>query len=1135
MRFLFTLLPFLLVSAPAHADPVTAVITAVSGFFGAVGSTAIGSFLLRTAASFALSALSGALMGKPKQAKPGIATESTMTGATNPQTIIFGEYATAGTLVCPPMTHGHRGKKSMDYLTYVIDLADYPIEALKNVYIGEEECSFLIDDGLYGKEVNSDEYRGRAWLRWHDGRQSEADPMLVQVYGKYERPWTPQHVLKGVAYAVLTFKHDEKKTDGMPEVLFTLAGARLYDPRNDSTVGGSGTQRFFDPSTHRYSGNPVVMIYNLMRGLRLADGAVYGLRVPAEELPLDRWVAAMNVCDEQEELRINGESSFEPKYRAGLEFSVDQEPLDVIQTLLTACSGQIADCGGAWNITVGPAGFPRAHFTDADIITTSDQDFEPFRGLADTYNGAHASYPSPYVKWKPKDAPPFYNREWEEEDDGRRLTATLNLNAVISGYQAQRLMREMVSDNRRWTSHTLTLRPGALGLLPLDTVTWTSARNGYDRKLFEIARKTVDPQTLCVTLQLRVRTPADYEYDYEELEPIVNPSGPWKKEDGATPPGEGGSPPDGSYDGLVPTRPDPVKAHLVAVHDRAVSESRDGGYSWTRAAAPFVGGAEISALRDSYVVRTGSGEVWFATKNAPNAWRRLDIEDLAAVELLNNGDFEQDLVYWQPEFGEQVISESTTPPQQGGEQYLRFDGAGQLRQDVMVPQSGTLTVAGDVWVAEGTATIGVGRMEPLIDVALNPGTVVWHHSPTYIGLPGGLRLKLTMTDRGNGDLSNTSFFRKGGVYAHWWRVRVSLVDAADAVQNLPLEIDFTNLEETQERIQIFGATGVVQDANIDRVNLGDGGVQLTGTGTGGAGNFTVSGVGFVDFRPEQLYITTYGVDIDAIRLRVYGLQVVGSLGSVSSGSTPGWRRISTQLPVQQGPLIFFAEATAGPTYMDNLSLKLGVQDGAKILKLATDTAAGGRAHYAVSSAALYRIGQDGGVEAVGAEGGGMPIQPPFPAVAMAAHNREVVVADGVGVFQLSTDFMYAVATDGVQVFARPGLAVDSSGLVVGVPGAQLLEDLGGDAWLERDYWRGKWVSVRQSNGAVLRGGFGAMAAAPSVPMGGLFSPRILAVNTGRWVCWRPGKRDILWLDGGDDAWGLSVPLGQPINDLKEVR
>ena len=48
---------------------------------------------------------------------------------------------------------------------------------------------------------------------------------------------------------------------------------RLYDPRRDSTVGGSGAQRWSDPSSWTPFGggandNPVVQIYNLMLGLR---------------------------------------------------------------------------------------------------------------------------------------------------------------------------------------------------------------------------------------------------------------------------------------------------------------------------------------------------------------------------------------------------------------------------------------------------------------------------------------------------------------------------------------------------------------------------------------------------------------------------------------------------------------------------------------------------------------------------------------------------------------------------------------------------------------------------------------------------------------------------------------------------
>lgn len=107
MRRLISLLPLALLLAllpdPAHAGPVVAALgKVVVAVKAAAEASTIVAFLVRTAVSLGLSALQRALQGKPRQ--PGITTEVTQTGGTNPQSFILGRYATAGQFVAPPMS-----------------------------------------------------------------------------------------------------------------------------------------------------------------------------------------------------------------------------------------------------------------------------------------------------------------------------------------------------------------------------------------------------------------------------------------------------------------------------------------------------------------------------------------------------------------------------------------------------------------------------------------------------------------------------------------------------------------------------------------------------------------------------------------------------------------------------------------------------------------------------------------------------------------------------------------------------------------------------------------------------------------------------------------------------------------------
>lgn len=490
-----------LTATPAEAGGIVAAI----GAFFASGSIVV-QVIGRILVSIAASALMRALAPKPRT--PGIRTEVTQNGGVNPCSFILMRYATAGQRVCPPMSHGSSGDTPNAYLTEVIELGDIPGQALHRVMINDQYVTLgATAHPDYGFPVLG-ELNGVAWVKYYDGTQTDADPMLLAKYGSYpERPWTSDMIGRGLCYAILTCKFSRKKWNAMPRFRFEVGGIPLYDPRKDSTVGGSGPHRWNDKATWEPTTNPVVAIYNILRGIALPDGSVWGGGIPAVDLPLGSWFAAMNECDV---LVGDGLSGTEPQYRAGFEVGVDEEPADIIDELLKACSGQISEVGGIWKIRVGGPGVPVLSITDGDILTSSPEDLTPFPGFTASFNGIHATYPEPAMLWEPKEAPPLYNPAWEEADQGQRLVANLGLPAVPYGVQVRRLMAAYIAEERRFLRHGQSLPPDAAVLEPLDAISWTSAQNGYSAKVFEVSEVADDLWTCRQTVALRERDPADY-------------------------------------------------------------------------------------------------------------------------------------------------------------------------------------------------------------------------------------------------------------------------------------------------------------------------------------------------------------------------------------------------------------------------------------------------------------------------------------------------------------------------------------------------------------------------------------------------------------------------------------------------
>lgn len=499
----------LALASPAEAAPVFAAIGAIAS--GIAGAFAAGGFFTtlfgRLLLVVALSALQRALMPKPRE--PGIKTKVTQTGGTNPQAFPLLKYATAGTHACPPMSHGSVGKTPNAYLTYVIVLSDVPGATLSRYMINGQYVTLGgTPHADYGLPVTGD-LSGFAWIKVYTGNQTAADSYLLSRYGSYpQRPWQSDMIGRGLVYAICTFRYNREKFPSLPRVRFEMNGIPLYDPRKDSTVGGSGPHRWNDKSTWEPSVNPEVGAYNILRGVGFPDGSVYGGNFPAEDIPLATWFAAMNECD----LIVTNGTGTEPQFRAGLEVSVDEEPADMLGELLKACAGNIAEVGGLWKTRVGPPGTPVYLFTDADVVSSSPQDFQPFPNMAGSYNGAHATYPDPEKGWEPSESEPYYNATHEAADRDFRLTADLNMVACPYPSQVRRLQYAYVEEERRFRRHEHTLPPDAAILEPLDATAWTSAWNTYSSKVFEVDQVAEDVRTGLQRVMLKERDAADFVY-----------------------------------------------------------------------------------------------------------------------------------------------------------------------------------------------------------------------------------------------------------------------------------------------------------------------------------------------------------------------------------------------------------------------------------------------------------------------------------------------------------------------------------------------------------------------------------------------------------------------------------------------
>ncbi|MCA6098873.1 phage tail protein [Bradyrhizobium australafricanum] len=488
------------------------------GLFGAAVD-----FAVTAAVSIGISYAAQALAGKPAATTTdaSFSTQGQLTfGGTVARCALFGYCATAGSLAyANTWGTSDDGKTPNAYITQVIALSDIPVAGLQGVWVNGQKCTLGTLDSEKGYAIT--EYNKAAkdylWVKFYDGTQTTADGLCVNKVASTDRPYEATRVATGCAYAVCTALVEDTLYTGIPQFRFEIQGAKLYDITKDDTAGGSGDQRWSDPSTWGGDGDnlPAVQIYNILRGINYNGAWFYGLQnVTGAKLPYVSWSQAINKC----RATVTGLDGLEPQYRTGGQINISAQVADTVQAILTGCQGRLSEVGGSYKLHVGePDGFS-ASFTDDDILSTEEQSFSPFFGLSESINGISGNYPEPAEGWASKPAPDLYSAAFEAEDGNRRLMAAVQYDFVPYSEQVQRLMLSALNEARRARQHTIVLPPEYWPVEPGDFVSWTSERNGYTDKLFRVDG-TTDKANLDVIVVLTEVDPSDYDWDHGDYQP----------------------------------------------------------------------------------------------------------------------------------------------------------------------------------------------------------------------------------------------------------------------------------------------------------------------------------------------------------------------------------------------------------------------------------------------------------------------------------------------------------------------------------------------------------------------------------------------------------------------------------------
>ncbi|UQS92535.1 DUF1983 domain-containing protein [Pseudomonas chlororaphis subsp. piscium] len=307
-----------------------------------------------------------------------------------PVRFILGRVSTGGVLVWAQEQAGDQADGEWLHLVYV--LSEGAVDALENIYLGEEEIGSFGEFASYELIVN---------------------PTQVNAFLKANCPdWKDSQIGRGLSFVRVSLKYSaEKFPSGIPDTRFVVRGRNdIYDPR----TGNTG-----------YSANTALHALWFLRNR---------CHVPDDEIVFETFASAANVCDET---ITNADGSVSQRYRTACVIGADEQRTGVLQKLEAACAGKLIRVGGRWMLQAGAYYGPYDfEITEDMVIGTITGSTEPTNDSA--INTVRGTFIDPSQSWTETDYPEVSVAEWIVEDGGE-AAETLTFSYVTDPYQAQRL------------------------------------------------------------------------------------------------------------------------------------------------------------------------------------------------------------------------------------------------------------------------------------------------------------------------------------------------------------------------------------------------------------------------------------------------------------------------------------------------------------------------------------------------------------------------------------------------------------------------------------------------------------------------------------------------------------------------
>jgi hypothetical protein len=327
--------------------------------------------------------------------------------------------------------------------------------------------------------------------------------------------WGSNHKLSGVAYLAFKFTWNQDSFNSLPEVKVVLKGKKIYDPRLDSTKGGSGSHRQDTASTWTYSNNSSLVLLDYLRNAR------YGKALPntAFETNYDSFKTSADLCDTQVTPYSGGTDI--DLFQTNIVLDTDQKLIDNVRELLNPMRAIFTYTQGKYFLIIENTGSSQLSLNANNIIggikIFGEKKNSKYNRVIGTFVNPSKEWQEDTVTFPPADDSYLPSADQYAtllaEDNGTNLESTFTFQGITNPYQAEELCEIILKRSRNALAVEVMVTSEALNLTIGDLIDLTYTTGGFSAKLFRVYGLTINTDS---TVSLKLIEHQDNFYTWSE-------------------------------------------------------------------------------------------------------------------------------------------------------------------------------------------------------------------------------------------------------------------------------------------------------------------------------------------------------------------------------------------------------------------------------------------------------------------------------------------------------------------------------------------------------------------------------------------------------------------------------------------